>query len=370
MIDKIVIENFKSIRKLELKLNPINVLIGSNGVGKTNFIGFFKLLNQIYAQNLQTWIAQNGGANNILHYGLKNSDYLVGEIVFRDTDNRATNKYIFNLNPNQNTLTFEGEDVLYNQHTSMISKNEKWESSSYAYSNSNKEESYLLTFRYGRFQYMNSFFSNFAIYHFHDTSNTSKIKQSCNVNDNKMLKEDGSNLSAFLYFLQQKHPKSFSRIEAVIRSIAPFFDRFDLAPDRLNEQYIQLEWKEKGVPDMYLNAFNLSDGTLRMMALTTLLMQPNPPQTIIIDEPELGLHPFAINKLAGLLKKAATNSQIIVSTQSTNLISNFEPEDIVTVDRMGNQSVLKRLNTEGLDIWLEEYSLGEVWEKNLIGGRP
>ena len=121
---------------------------------------------------------------------------------------------------------------------------------------------------------------------------------------------------------------------------------------------------------MYLNAFNLSDGTLRMMALTTLLMQPNPPQTIIIDEPELGLHPFAINKLAGLLKKAATNSQIIVSTQSTNLISNFEPEDIVTVDRTGNQSVLKRLDTEGLDIWLEEYSLGEVWEKNLIGGRP
>jgi predicted ATPase len=366
MIDRLIIENFKSIRKLELTLNPINVLIGSNGAGKSNFIGFLKLLNQIFEKNLQTYIAQSGGANNMLYFGLKHSNHLLGTIFFKNVYNQTTNKYEFSLLPAEsNSLFFSFEDVGYN---STYTKNiETWLNNLYK---GNTKETLVLYFNGYRYDFIRGYFANFKIYHFHDTGSTALIKQPCNINDNKILKEDGSNLAAFLYLLQEKHPKDFKRIEAVVRSIAPFFDRFDLEPNRLNEQFIQLEWKEKGAPDMYLNAFNLSDGTLRMIALTTLLMQPNPPKTIIIDEPELGLHPFAINKLASLIKIASTNSQIIVSTQSTNLISNFTPEDIITVDRQENQSVFKRLNSDDLENWLSDYSLGEIWEKNLIGGRP
>jgi predicted ATPase len=158
-------------------------------------------------------------------------------------------------------------------------------------------------------------------------------------------------------------------VVTTIRSIAPFFDRFRLAPSQLDTNQINLEWKERG-SDLYMDAYSLSDGSLRFMALTTLLMQPHPPKTIIIDEPELGLHPMAINKLAGLMKKASIHSQLIVSTQSVGLVSNFEPEDIITVDRKDGQSVFERLDNETLQNWLEDFSLGELWNKNVIGGQP
>ena len=155
----------------------------------------------------------------------------------------------------------------------------------------------------------------------------------------------------------------------VVRSVAPYFEKFNLNPDRLNPDKIRLEWKEKG-SEAYFNAKHLSDGTLRFIALATLLLQPEAPQVIIIDEPELGLHPFAINKLAGLIKKASANTQIIISTQSVNLVDNFEPEDIITVDREDGQSVCHRQSSETLKDSLADYSISDLWNKNVIGGRP
>jgi predicted ATPase len=211
--------------------------------------------------------------------------------------------------------------------------------------------------------------SSFKIFHFHDTSDTAKIKKTSNVHDNHVLREDAGNLASFLYLLQEKHPKSFKKIEMTIHSVAPFFEKFDLKPNNINPESIRLEWKEKD-SDMYLNASHLSDGTLRFIALTTLLMQPEPPSIIIIDEPELGLHPFAINKLAGLIQKVSAHSQVIISTQSVGLVDNFEPEDIIVVDRKEKQSVFERQNSENLQRWLENYTIGDLWLKNVIGGRP
>jgi predicted ATPase len=190
------------------------------------------------------------------------------------------------------------------------------------------------------------------------------------LNDNHYLRRDGSNLAAFLYYLKLKEPKHFKRIELMVKSIAPFFERFDLEPNFLNENKIELEWKEKGHPDHYFNGYHLSDGTLRFICLATLLMQPNPPETIIIDEPELGLHPVAINKLAAMVRKASEKVQVIISTQSTNLIDNFEPEDIIVTDRENNGSVFKRLKSEELSTWLEEYTLGDLWGQNKLGAQP
>ena len=366
MINHITIENFKSIKTMDLDLLRINVLIGANGVGKSNFISFFKFLNHLYEKNIQNYVARQGGANNILHFGLKNSDYIRSEIVFGENAyRRDRNKYEIILNStNQGTLIVSSERVDYNNPTT-----KEWGNNNLNAVNSD-EVSVLTDFSGYRYDYTREYFNSFQIYHFHDTSETAKIKQKCNINDNKSLKEDGSNLAAFLYFLKEMHPKNFAKIEASVRSIAPYFDGFDLTPDRINNNFITLEWKEKNFQEMYLNASHFSDGTLRFIALATLLLQPKPPQTIIIDEPELGLHPFAINKLAALIQKASANRQIIISTQSVNLVDNFEAEDIITVDRKDNQSVFHRQDSENLKDWLENYSLSDLWSKNVIGGRP
>jgi len=169
--------------------------------------------------------------------------------------------------------------------------------------------------------------------------------------------------------LQQRHPDHFEQIESTVRLIAPFFDRFKLEPLALDESKILLEWKHVGSEE-YFNAHSLSDGTLRMICLTTLLLQPTLPDTVIIDEPELGLHPSAISILASLVESASLKTQVIISTQSVTLINHFEPDNIIVVERENHHSVFKHLDAESLSTWLEDYSLGEMWEKNIIGGRP
>lgn len=356
MINKIQIENFKSIHKLTLSLKKINILIGANGAGKSNFISFFKLLDSLYHRNLQNYIAEHAGAENILYFGLKESDYLYCNIEFDEI-----NRYYFKLRPNkEGNLYFETEGTQFN-HSSPA-----WDDVELgnAYS-----ESILINTKRGRYEYVKAYMKSFKVFHFHDTSNTAKIKQRCNINDNEYLRDDARNLAACLFLLQEKHPKEFKKIEMSVRSVAPFFECFQLKPDRIKEDQIRLEWKERN-SDMYLNATHLSDGTLRFIALASLLLHPKMPKTIIIDEPELGLHPFAINKLSGLIKQASAHSQIIISTQSINFIDNFEPENIITVDRKDKQSVFNPQNTANLNDWIQEYSIGELWNKNVIGGRP
>ena len=362
MIEKIIIENYKSIKRVDLDLKPINILIGANGAGKSNFISFFEMIRSMFEGSLQLYIAENGGIENLLYFGRKHSEFVKGLVDFNNT-----NAYSFVLKPDQNNRAYYEveEDFFNNQH--FKKKNYSlWSPKTWGQGN---EESNIIKSNESRSRYVKKYLNSFKVYHFHDTSKNAKIKQPCRVNDNIEIKEDGGNLAAFLYLLQEKHPQTFLIIEAIVKSIAPFFDKFKLNPDRNNDQYIQLEWQEKN-SDMYLNAHNLSDGTLRMIALITLLLQPKPPKTIIIDEPELGLHPFAINKLSGLIKKASVDSQIIISTQSVNLIDNFLPEDIIIVDRQGGQSVFSRLKSEELSEWLEEYGISGLWNRNLIGGRP
>lgn len=357
MINRIEIENFKSIRQMDLGLKPINILIGANGAGKSNFIGFFKLLKNMYERNLQNYVADEAGADNVLYFGLKQSEFLKGLIEFN-----TRNIYYFQLNPNQEgNLYYTVEGTQFNRDWGYGWDNETL--------GNGYTESILSTKQNGRYSFVKWFMTSFKVFHFHDTSKTAKIKHACHISDNQFLREDGSNLAAYLYALQNTNPKDFKRIEMVIRSVAPYFECFDLKPDRINPDAIRLEWKEKG-SDAYFNAKHLSDGTLRFIALTTLLLQPNAQQVIIIDEPELGLHPFAINKLAGLIKKASVNTQIIISTQSVNLVDNFEPEDIITVDREDGQSVFHRQSSDTLKDWLTDYSISDLWNKNVIGGRP
>ncbi|MCK5170210.1 MAG: AAA family ATPase [Bacteroidales bacterium] len=360
-IYSIEIKNFKSIRETEkILIKPINVLIGPNGVGKSNFISFFKFMNRLYEQQLQLFISRYGRSENFLYFGRKYSDFLWGQIIF---DNDWKNEYEFKMVPDHSG------NLIFSEEWSNFTRPDSNSRNRYLISNGGNPESLLKNDIGFRNKYLRSQFGGFKLFHFHDTSFNSKIKQPCSSTDYANLYEDGGNLAAFLYRLSKTHENYFRMIEKVIQSIAPFFDKFYLEPDEINSDQIYLRWLEKG-SDQIFTAHNLSDGTLRMICLSALLLQPHLPNTIIIDEPELGLHPFAISKLAALLQSAAASSQIIISTQSVNLVNEFNADDVIVVEREDNQTVFRRQSAEKLKEWLDEYSLGELWQKNILGGRP
>lgn len=358
MITKVHIKGYKSIQDQEIDLKSINILIGGNGIGKTNFISTFNLMRRLYDQELQAYVLKKGGANTLLYMGKKQTQQISFDLYFNNEDYQ--NRYIVNLQESQDRL------VIATTQTAFYSGG-KWHIQN---CDKNVEEASIQSDRLGQAWYVNLLMQQFEVYHFHDAGDTSPMKSFSSLHDNAYLKKDGSNIAAFLYYLQERHPKYFLRIEKTIGAVSPFFHSFNLKPNRLKEDTIQLEWKQKGAEDTYFNAYQLSDGTLRFICLATLLMQPELPATIIIDEPELGLHPVAVNKLAALIRKASLKSQIIISTQSVNLVDNFSADDIIVVDMKENASWFHRLDHENLKIWLDEYSVGDIWEKNLIGGQP
>jgi predicted ATPase len=363
MIEQVIISNYKSIRKLELPLQRLNILIGSNGVGKSNLISFFELAKAIIEQRFGSYTLEKGGIDNLLYRSRKESAYIKGLLDF---DN--TNAFFFELRPSQSSKGYiEMSGDYFNKEHCKTKDYASWNVTKW---DSAVEESCLVDNPQWRAGHIRKHFKSFTVYHFHDTSSRSPMRGECNINDNESLRDNGSNLAAYLYRLQQTDEKAFKLIEGVVRSVAPYFKHFKLRPMPTNPDRITLEWEEKDT-DMYLNGYSFSDGTLRFIALATLLLQTNFPQVIIIDEPELGLHPAAINKFAAMIKRASIKSQILLSTQSTSLVNCFEPEDIIVVDRKEGQSAFKRLKKEDLTVWLDEYeySLSEVWEKNLIGGQ-
>ena len=350
MLNRIIIDGYKSIHHVDLELRPINILIGSNGVGKTNFISFFRLINIIYEQRLHNYTMQNS-AERLFHYGRKQTKELKGYLEFGD------NAYGVTLQARNNGSLFIAEERSYYQSRSNVV--------------SNLDESYIKDSTTFRDKWLREYLQSYKIFHFHDTSKGAPLRSSANINDNRFLKTDGSNLPAFLYMLQEKHPKTLKRIELTIRSVMPYFGNFSLAPSLLDESQINLQWSDMENNEKYFDANDLSDGSIRFIALATLLQQPTLPKVVIIDEPELGLHPTAIVKLAGMIKSVASrNCQVIISTQSVNLINNFDAEDIITVDRKDRQSSFNRLNNNTLQSWLNDYSLGELWTKSIINGQP
>lgn len=352
-MDFIEIKGYKSIKDAKIELRPINILIGANGSGKTNFLSFFEFLNNLYERKLTQYIALNGGEEKFLHHGSKVTEQIEAMLSF----NNGVNGYSFTLEKGADGLIVRYEYLYFNNRPSWnISELEK---EAYIKKTDNYRAKHVLKYLYG-----------LKKYHFHDTGKSSPFnKQSHIFNDAYFLYEKGDNLAAFLYQIQQDHKIVYNRIIKVIQSIAPYFSDFFFQPNA--EGYLRLQWQDKYSSNVY-GATDLSDGTIRFIALTTLFLQPNLPQTLVIDEPELGLHPFAISKLAGMIKSiAAKGSQVIVATQSTDLMSYFEPDDIIAVDQHNGESVFNRLKQAELEVWLENYSLGDLWKRNIITeGQP
>ena len=361
MIEYLEIKGFKSIKAARMNLKPLNILIGSNGSGKTNFISFFNMLNAIVNRKLQRFLMEED-IDDLLYFGRKTTSELYGKVGFiKYGDNTHGNAYFFKLVQKKgNGLFIEMEGSGYNVDYDNDCHN--------YFIDSNLEESNIPRSSTSRNKFLKEYFSSFRVFHFHDTSNTSRLRKGCDISDNLFLRSDGRNLPAMLYLLKNKHPVVFHRIEKTIQSIAPYISHLILEPSALNNNSIELRWVDCGDPESNFSVYQLSDGTLRFIALATLLMQPNPPSVIIVDEPELGLHPFAIGKLAGMIQAASSKSQIIAATQSPGLISHFLPEDIIVIDKSEteNQTVFNRLDSDSLKNWLDDYTLGELWERNIV----
>jgi len=360
-LDKIHISGYKSIKDLDITLNNLNILIGANGAGKTNFISIFRLLNEMVEGRLQFAVGKGGGIRSLLHYGPKKTRKIEIELLFEKNGYSCTWEKA------------EGEGVVFREEEARFYGHGPDEPPYYDFFESGHRETQLIPYAkesdHKVTRHVLNSLKSWRVYHFHDTSDESPMKAIEQINDNRYFRYNASNLAPFLYYLQNVHEKNYNDIRDMVRLVAPFFNDFALRPLPENMDLIRLEWIERNSDYPFL-ASHLSDGTLRFICLATVLLQPNPPDLILIDEPELGLHPYALNILADLIKSAATKSQIIISTQSVSLVNQFEVEDILVVDRYNGETTIKRLVEEELVDWLNDYSLGELWEMNILGGKP
>lgn len=357
MLNSISVYGYKSIQKLEkFKLSNVNILIGINGAGKSNIISIFKLLNNIYNRQLQSYTLKNN-IDSMFYMGTKNTKKITLEFEF----NENRNKYKVELqatNDNKVMIAKDTFDYYLSNSLYKITENKLESDMSDAENiiNSKNIAKHCL-----------EPIKQWKVYHFHDTSDDSPIKRQCSNNDNLIFKPDASNIAAYIRMIYKEYKKHYKLLINTIQDVAPYFGDFIIRDD----ENIQLEWVSKFDKDTALKANMLSDGTLRFICLAVLLLQPTDkmPDLILIDEPELGLHPYAIEKLAGLIRRLETK-QFIISTQSVEFLNYFSPDEIIVVENKNNQSEIKRLDSAQLEIWLKDYSLGELWNNYIIGGRP
>ena len=301
MLKKITLKGFKSIKSTEITLNNLNVLIGANGAGKSNFVSFFKLLNEMMAGRLQEYIGSSGRAQSLLYFGPKTTPQIYVKLEFEA--NNGIDTYLMRLfHAPGDTLFFAEETLSFLQNgyptpkiISLGSGHQETKIGEWA-DNGDKTAK---TFRH---------LLNFCrVYHFHDTSSTARVRQYCYIGDDRWLMPDAGNLAAFLYRLREENNgAAYQQIVKTINLVAPFFDDFDLRPTGPIKKDLILNWRQKG-SDQIFGPHQLSDGTLRAICLITLLLQPDEdlPELVIVDEPELGLHPFALNIIASLFNKAS-----------------------------------------------------------------
>lgn len=362
-LNSFTIKGFKSIASIEgFTPKPINVLIGPNGAGKSNFISFFKFLSWMLNSGgkLQEYVAYLGGANDILFDGADVTKSIDAEIQVKNGS--GINEYKFSL------MYAKPDRLVFKEEKYRFLPNEDKDTPKWISCGTGHEEAKLPEASNETAISILNILRKLIIHQFYNTSDTSNMRQKWSTEDGRYLKQNGDNLGSFLYYMQNNEPVYYRRIVKYIRLILPFFDDFELY-DEFGK--VLLRWKEKGTPKVF-NAGQASDGMLRTIALIGLLAQnpKNLPDVLFLDEPELGLHPSAIEAVAGLIKSASSYCQVFAATQSISLVNNFSLEDLVVIDRKMRTSEYMRPNTEKLKAHMEEFSTGQIWEKNIIGGRP
>ena len=361
-LDRLTIRGFRSIQELEdFELKNLNVLIGGNGAGKSNFVEIFRMLRAMVDQSFENYILTHGGADDFLFNGPQVTPLVEVEFEF------GSNAYAFELQTiPHNRFLIRSEKQRYSLMNWQTIGINQLESQLYK----RKDERSRLGDWPGVGYYVYQAISGWTVYHFHDTSSTAPMRRYEIVQDSARLRSDAANIAPFLMLLQKDDSVAYANILDAIQLVIPFFNDFILRPiSRGEKEMVNLSWMQKG-SDYPMQPYHLSDGSIRFICLATVLLQPDPPSTIIIDEPELGLHPYAIALLAELIQATAERTQVIISTQSPTLVDYFSPEHVIVVNREGGASTFDRLDAADLTEWLDDYSLGELWQKNIVAGGP
>ncbi len=360
-LDSLSIKGWRSIKSLEhFAPANINILIGPNGAGKSNFIGFFNLLSWMLSGKLQERITQLGGSNDILFDGPEVTQHLEGELAIQTS--AGLNQYRF-------VLQFAKPDRLYfAEEAYRFSSSDRDTEADWTYLGGGHTEAKLTESTDTTARVIRSLLKKFIVYQFHNTSDTAGMRLKWSADDGRWLKANGQNLGSFLFRIMQHDEEYYTRIVKYVRAVLPFFDDFELYPEGY---HVMLRWKEKDSIKIF-NAGQASDGMLRTIALIAMLGQnPNDlPAVLFLDEPELGLHPAAIDVVAGLIKAASHHCQILVATQSPGMVNHFAPDDLVVIERKGRDSQYKRYTSKELSAYLDDFSTSELWEHNIIGGKP
>lgn len=366
MLEELEIQGFKSLRDSQVPLRPLNVLIGANGAGKSNLVSFFRMLNYMMTGALQTFIARSGYASSILHHGPRKTPQLSARLSFRADKGKST--YEFRLAHAAGDILIFTEEKLQWLREGHARPQVKSLGAGHkeAQLNVAAEEggnALARTIRY--------FLTHCRFYQFHDTSETSRIRGNVELENNKYLMSDGGNLAAVLGRWRETKRSHYERIVSVVRQVAPFFGDFVLDPLPENPRFTRLRWRSTD-SEYEFGPHQLSDGTLRVMALVSLLYQPEDelPDLMVLDEPELGLHPSAISAVASLAQGLAQSKQLILATQSKAFLDQFAGDDVLVVELQEGASSFRRLDQAALKEWLAEYSLSQLWDKNVLGGRP
>jgi len=361
-IERLELAGYKSIRRATIDFAGLNVLIGANGAGKSNLVSFFSLLRAALDGKLDGYVGRHGGPNSLLSLGAKTTREIEAAITVSTAAGRGTLHQAFEFRA-PDSLSYSvnhaarragadrSDEVVIDDLCSVVKDDGPGHPGLLIYG---------------------SLKDRLATYHFDDTSLASRMRTEVYVEDNARLHADGGNWAAMLYLYKNRFQHAYHRIRSAVRKAVPSFDDFVLEPQRLNPRNILVNWKMRGVDDYLLGPHMISDGSLRAMALITLLLQPTAdlPDFLIIDEPELGLHPFAVELIAGLIRAASVHTQVIVTTQSVSFLDQFSADEIIVVEAERGTSAYRRLDPRQLSDWLEEYTVGELWEMNVIGGGP
>ena len=364
-LKEISISGYKSIspnHPLTVQLGDINILLGANGAGKSNVVSFFKMLNFMMNGSFQLFVELAGSSQVFLHYGAKNTANIEGNLTFENATN--VNKYRFLLTSvPKDRLIITLEEIEWGKKRRELQRISL---------NSEFKESAVINRNNTTVRVIHKILANCKVYQFHDTSDKSSIRQSSHIENCNYLQAEGNNIASFLHYLKEteKYRSNYNRIVSYVQLIMPQFKDFYFEPNE--KGYVSLKW-ENVFPNDYISLpEQFSDGTIRFIALATLLLQPlkTMPRVIIIDEPELGLHPSAIGQLAEMIKEASRHAQVIVATQSPGLVDEFDANQITIIEAENGYSTAHRLEEAELKDWLEHYSLGQLWNKNVLGGRP